>query len=701
MICLTKEVLYMPSAKLKFDGKLIEELSQKIPSTLFALNELLKNSYDAFAPSVTVKIEPSKQTITISDNGNGMGSSDIDKLFHIAHSSKSYGHTVEQDGIERITQGSKGLGFLAAFKFGDKVEWKTCKNGVHSSFSLRKSDLVSKEDLTGTEIVISTGTHTQEGTIITVYAGKEKIDGLLEDLSDPRVTEKLAATIVDDSFEIKIEFENHNQCYTTKKLKSFQLESEENQLFYVKYNSEENEVNFYNKGEHKASFPFSLKRTDYSVNVELIIFFFSSGRNSKSISPLNRRLHDDALYPLVYVNRNLFNNIVTFDPEVLRKKSSGKALPQMIGRVCLYSKSQEIDFNSDRTNFVENSFTKDLLKDLKSLNELIQTKGSELKNQLKKNTHGKKLPLGKAMPDLESNKLKKSTASILIDRKKAVDYYVPSAQINLEEFIFQVKNCQDQEVDKGEVNIIVDGQTSINKVLPSVEVPCKKEICFRYNDKNTGLVSSEVLLNFKELKSAISGKTQEKSLFTIPSSSKYCVDLETVSDLIYAIDKAYSSNFKDVFLPLIACSIRAIFEISSDKVFKARKSWFKPFDNSKFDSSVKREIKDSLLKNVVNVVILLKKNQSLVTEISTITEISYSTLNNLLDLGDFKNSVKTSHIGAHQSSRYLSKPKIEACAHICGLFVVICNVLINLDNNKISTLTITNVDESDLNAYLI
>lgn len=50
----------MSEAYLKFGGKIIEELSQKIPSTLFALNELIKNAYDAFSPDVTIKVNLSK-----------------------------------------------------------------------------------------------------------------------------------------------------------------------------------------------------------------------------------------------------------------------------------------------------------------------------------------------------------------------------------------------------------------------------------------------------------------------------------------------------------------------------------------------------------------------------------------------------------------------------------------------------------------
>lgn len=128
----------MVSTSLKFGGKIIEELSQKIPSSLFALNELVKNSYDAFSPDVNITVVPSELMIIISDNGNGMSIEEINSLFHISKSSKEYGREISQDGVTRIIQGSKGLGFLSAFKFGNTVEWKTCKNGVRSVFLYEK-----------------------------------------------------------------------------------------------------------------------------------------------------------------------------------------------------------------------------------------------------------------------------------------------------------------------------------------------------------------------------------------------------------------------------------------------------------------------------------------------------------------------------------------------------------------------------------
>ncbi|ETS30417.1 molecular chaperone of HSP90 family [Photorhabdus khanii NC19] len=687
----------MSFASLKFGGKLIEELSQKIPSSLFALNELIKNAYDAFSPDVTIKVSLSQQTIIISDRGNGMGESEIKSLFHISKSTKSYGHEVQQDGITRIIQGSKGLGFLSAFKFGDKVEWNTCKNGVRSIFSVRKSDLVSKEDVSGVEIPIVTDIGTGNGTEITVYASKEEINKLLLDLSDEKVTEKLAASVIDESFNINIEIENKQKIVSTNKLKSFTLESEDSQLFYVKYDSFKEKVEFFHKGQLLRTLPFSIERADYSISLELVIFHFQKGKTSKVVSELYKRVHDNALHPLIYINRNLFNNIIIFDPDVLRKKSSGDTLAQMIGRVCIRSQSEDIEFNSDRTNFVDNNLTRSLVKNLRRLNESIQTNGAELKKGLK-NT--KKLVLtGKAIPDKATIEPKNKTALILIDRKKPANFYIPSEQIDLDEYIFQVRNSKGEEVDKSDVEIKVDGELLTNRVLISIEHPREIKVSYRYRDEITGLVSTEITLSFEKQISNISGDVRNKSLFTIQSGSGYKVRIETVSDLIYAIDKVYSTRSKEEYLSLIACSIRAIFEISTDKVLRTHNQLFTKFNTKLYSATTKREVKDSLLRDVVHVLALVKENPELRTKISEALDINFSTFTNSLSINDFKVAIKNSHVGAHQSTRFLSKPKIETCADACGFFAVICDVLINIDKSEISKLDIIKVVESDLNRY--
>ncbi|PYG75932.1 MULTISPECIES: ATP-binding protein [unclassified Pseudomonas] len=693
----------MTAASLRFDGRLIEELSQKIPSSLFALNELIKNAYDAFSPDVTIRVEPSKNLVTVSDRGNGMGLEEIEGLFHISRSSKKYGHLVEQNGIGRITQGSKGLGFLAAFKFGDEVEWITNKGGVQSTFSLKKSSLVAKDDLSGTRIPIVTEVVEGKGTTILIRSNKSFIEELLEDLEDSKVSEKLAAAIIDETFDIKLELENKVHACSTKKLKSYKQESESDQLFYVSFDSDHNRVEFYHGGKEVRTvdgLPQDMCRTDYSIKLELVIFHFGRGKNSKSISDLNKRVHDDALYPLVYFNRNLFNNTVLFDPELLRKTSSGSSLPQMIGRVNLSSQSPDIEFNSDRTNFVDGPLTKSISRSLKFLNDLIQTNGSEIKKELAKKSPNNKVPTGRAFPDLKVGEQPKKAASILIDRKIPVTFYTPSEQIDLSKYIYQVKNSSADDIDHGAVEILIDNLPSAGRVLQSILEPCEKLIGFQYLDPHTGLVFTELSLRFAKRVSNVSGGAINKSLFTIESESMYQISGGIISSLIHAIDKAYQSRHKDDYLPIIASSIRCIFEISFRKLYRVRKSWFIKLSNSGFAAEVKRGFRGDLVFDISQVLLLLKKNMNLMTEVSEVSGIGFNTLSNLLILSDFSDAVKLSNVGAHSSSSYLTKPKIEECANKSGLFAVVCDVLVNLEVAKLENIKMEKLVEADFRLAL-
>lgn len=87
---------------LKFGGKIIEELLQKILLMLFVFNELIKNVYDVFLLDVIIKVNLLKGIVIIFDNGNGMGVDEIGSFFYILQSFKRYGYVIEQDGVNRI-----------------------------------------------------------------------------------------------------------------------------------------------------------------------------------------------------------------------------------------------------------------------------------------------------------------------------------------------------------------------------------------------------------------------------------------------------------------------------------------------------------------------------------------------------------------------------------------------------------------------
>ncbi|MBD5094032.1 MAG: ATP-binding protein [Subdoligranulum sp.] len=123
-----------------------------------AVLELVKNAYDAKAPSVT--LEFSENCLTITDTGDGMSATDIKQdWMHVGKSSKEYDVT-DENGQKRILAGAKGVGRFALARLGKKVEIHTKKTfhpGVvwetdWNSSILRESPSIVAN---GTKIIIS------------------------------------------------------------------------------------------------------------------------------------------------------------------------------------------------------------------------------------------------------------------------------------------------------------------------------------------------------------------------------------------------------------------------------------------------------------------------------------------------------------------------------------------------------------------
>ncbi len=122
-------------------------------------------------------------------------------------------------------------------------------NGICSVFSVKKSDLIYKDDVSGIKIPITTDSSNKNGTEIRIFTNQQDMDELLSDLSDEKIARKLAASMLDESFNVKIKIENKDKIISTSKLKSFLFECEQSQLFYVKYNSSKEEIEFFHKGD--------------------------------------------------------------------------------------------------------------------------------------------------------------------------------------------------------------------------------------------------------------------------------------------------------------------------------------------------------------------------------------------------------------------------------------------------------------------
>lgn len=114
---------------LRFDPQTVDHLGAKMYSHLpNALAELVANAYDADATKVTIKIE--RDSISITDDGHGMSREDLaDKYLRIGRNRRSTERTASTESGNRLVSGKKGLGKLALFGIGRRIDLSTTRAG--------------------------------------------------------------------------------------------------------------------------------------------------------------------------------------------------------------------------------------------------------------------------------------------------------------------------------------------------------------------------------------------------------------------------------------------------------------------------------------------------------------------------------------------------------------------------------------------
>lgn len=680
---------------MRVSGSIVGELSTKIPSNTFAINELIKNAYDAFSLNVTISVSKEKKEVTITDDGNGMDEDDIKQLLHIARSSKQFGSYLEGKNyndqvannkksivLKRHCQGSKGLGFLSALKFGDKIFWETTKDGVTSDFIIDRDNLLAADDLTEVEVdVRSKKTEKKSGTTIIIRSNPDDIELILESYSDAASRYKTVGAIDDNNFNISLDIDC---CYekvkdgvnkkkskrvtlTSKDIKNPEDEAPDSQIFFAKGLTDKSQFEIYNDGHFLEGFDFKLSRNDYTIVFELAIFKFSA-YGTKSVSDFYKKEENGKLFPVLYVNDNVFNNFTIFDPEVNRSKKTEDVLAQIVGKVKIYTQSGLLDFNSDRTNFVENSFTKTLTKDLETLNSVIQSKASQLKR--KRNRIGKPIKKGRAYPKGGTPSEKKAEPATIILSRRSTNIHIPSNQISLLDFVQEVINSNGETVDKNKLKVRVNGKEYNNPILESQNSENSIAIQFEYEDNNTGLAIKEVVLTFKPPKTSIKG-VDDTQYFEFPFKNEYQVTLPNASKLIEEIS-TIQRKFPNKYNAMTACSLRAIIELSVDKMKEDFSHIFtqKPPTPNKYKG-------DEIAWDVAQLINFIKKNPNVRTEITKYLDfVGYKTFGNLLSIDSFFDAVKGCHVGAHKSNKLLPDSDIKSLAFKAGLICIICDVLI-------------------------
>ena len=668
----------MVSVRPKVSGNIISELSDKIHSYIIALNELTKNSYDAFANEVNIDLDIINKKLIIKDDGCGMNNQTIKKLFHISSSEKKYGKIIhnKERNLKRYTQGSKGLGFLSVFKLGNNITWETNNSNKKIKFTVNKNELVSRNDVSSYRLTTEEEPSNEKGTTIFIELEKESADQLEDYFAQEKNIKKIINAFDDKQFKINLKT-NHGS-YESEMHSNFKNFASKDQLFYITYSSKKSGIDFFYMGNLIKTVPYNINIDAYELEIELIAFSFSS-YGKKNISQLFYREHDDALTPLIYINNNLFHNYTLFDASRFRQKRSGESLPQLIGYIRIISSHSLMEFNSDRTQFVQNNLTLHIEKKLKELNEIIQNAGSEIKKSLK--DQDGKLITGAAYPQNKQKSLSKKSVengshlqpAQLNLKQKIKKLYIPSKQIDLIKELTSAINSKGELIDLNkDIQIEVDNEKILNSILESQEKACEKKISYIYNDCETGKVVQTLILKFELPEAQITAKGKNV-LFHLPSTKDYSIKIPYVANLILQLEKIHKQ--KGNYNEIIACALRSIFELSSDYLQNQKRNIF-PKSDSRF----------SFEDSVEYIISYIQSNKHLKTEISEITGISFKTLTNLLQPPDsFSDMIKKAHLGAHKSMAFLTDSEVKDLAKKAGIFAILSDVLLyNVDDDIIS-----------------
>ena len=536
------------------------------------------------------------------------------------------------------------------------------------------------------------------------------IKGYLEDESNRK---KIINAFDDKEFIIELKMIGVKAC--SKDLEPIKDMLKKRQLFRIRYSSDEGIVYYYHD---ESSKPLTMKDTflinvseeykeyvhKYSIELDWVVFHFKPG----DIKEIDHLFYNNAneLVPLIYINSNLFSNYSIFNPNVVRKQKSKYALPQIIGYAKLICSDSQLDFNSDRTNLIQNALTDTIQKHLETLYMNIQIKGSEIKqslfteNVIDKNLV-KKFNSGTSREEFKKAISEQFTLRDFVKitpkndhvvfslfgsqvtityKQKKVDPVVKPVIFKLEkdhdtlilpvnsfdmlEYVEKLIDSSGNQVPITGDYITIDGDGISGTIHSQVTEECEGEYTFTYHDEKLGDEKRKLTIDFKKRKTTVATEKKKENLFKFPgSNASYKISYNnTICSAIDQINKLSIDEYEEI----IACSLRAIFEISIDAIDRSNKLR----GNFKKDSD--------LQKNVLEIIKIIGSSKSNLSEISNKSGIGFKDLKNMLNPADFTSAISMAHLGAHKST--VNSFNIEFLAAKLALFVVLSNEIINNRN---------------------
>jgi hypothetical protein len=570
-----------------------------------------------------------------------MSQNNIEEMLHIAKSTKKYGEFNKK--TERFIQGSKGLGILSVFKFGQKVTFKTIRNNEQLEFSLDFSQLRKLDNISEYSVDINRkeSVNVESGTEIIIEGNEEVFTELKKYLIEEVNRDKILNSFLDPAFVITLYL--NNRKFTTKSIDLLSYFPEK-RVLSIQYNSEEEKIIFNGENGFESNdieYPFDIN-TNLKIELDLIAFKFPGGRGQSADKLFFSTKDTNNLTPLIYINNNFFNNYEIFDPNIMLTIKRSSVLSQLIGYVKIYSNDSNMQFNSDRTNFQENKLTTFIINFLKGINIFIQKEGQKLNSKNHNNIKDTKIK----PPSNLDTKEQQVTEQLKIDTE------CPS------------NNLKNNDTTKKENIIPID-----NKIN---EQPKKLENPIDYNSLNQ---NNDTIPNVNEypsleINSPIAIIAPKECLIPQITDSKYKLNLgdTNLAKLCEQINKL--STLKKDYREVIACSFRSIFEISMSELKRQNRINFLKPPNARYELEC----------GVVQFVEYVNTNVPLITKICNATGIKFHNFKNELSTSDFKNTIKLCHLGAHNSTSSLTDENLRTIGMHLSRFLPIVSVI--LDDNS-------------------
>ena len=496
----------MASMHINVSTNILGELSQNVPSVKKAIDELIKNSYDANASSVEISCTGTK--FIIEDDGCGMSKLDVERFLTIAKSKKNYNKTNILNDM-RKSKGSKGIGFFAAFKIGHKIEIVTVKNGFESKIYLDYKDIIKHEVFSDYDVVVKgIETNRMNGTKITI----EELDSntLHHYNEDKEFYENLYTIREDKEFFVK-----YNDRITTYSIDRF-ISTKLSQAFLIKVEFSSGILTFKDDKGNITSQEKEIFKSMKYIDLELILFDFSKKSNKHDVDSLFKGDNEN-LRPLIYINGSIFDNTDYFSMEENASKSTAEVVRSQIGFINV--RFDDIEFNIDRTNLVEGSNQRKIRSDLKDLNLYIQKEGKiklkSLKDGKTKESSGDKSK-DNAEKEKNSKKSKEKSNDVPRGKKKDIDNFK-----NLRS-TYDFTNDETHEVDEmirkycaSKVNITMKNGEKYEKKIRIDCIPTEYELIVEDLETKKQKVIKVVVKDRKNKINSNYDKTHKNDILTL------------------------------------------------------------------------------------------------------------------------------------------------------------------------------------------